>query len=782
MNAVGAPPAITKLSWFTWYMRLLDFRVSECPLERTTDYYFAQGGNDSADGLTSVIVSNTSVTWTAATLTLSTAAGTPTTWARTPIAGEQVYVTGGSTTAGLYTVASATTNTIVLTSSCKATDGTSITVTAGPKKTISACNALINASSGDIRCRFRRGDVWREVSTNALGLVVNKANVTIDDYADTAIAQPSTRLPIITAFKTIPYTAWAIDGTHTNTWSCTIAALSGPVNSVAWVRQLHDTSSDYCYKRVASAAICDSTRGSFFYDETADKLYINTFLGDIAPTSSFTADIEYAAEVASGTEPAGIAVSDVDGCRIHGIRLDGWGVSFNDNTNKTGPFSIAITGTNACVVSSCEAYYGAQHIFIGGGGGGASGGIMTWINCKGGLGYFWQNSLSRAFQDVYFPIYTSLGGGEGICHNCIADGGRLPYSGENSATDEGAACRCHTNGGAGEHFSLMICYGLQVPASQWQVMRVGNFANPPNWVTGDLDTDGSAEATPYDLANCRGWNVNTRFYLRKPTALDATWWVANASPIGCYDFGDITTIFVNGRYECGPMMSGTASSWMYGAGLWGFHINSTFLVYADLSQAGSAGIKNTGANGAGRLYNSYLYVRSRHQSGSANSASIMLGAGIGTNDSWASSDQTSKVMNCIIHYDIQDTRATVAGLSNNLDSGGSEVADADKREKYNAYVGVTQVGAAANFYGVSNVLGVVLNPDCKPDVPPERDSNIVSADYALIEGYTLEYDQRMEPRGEVRAMGPLNPSRSPALARRLRSAGRPDSERLAVKA
>jgi len=684
-SAVGAPPVITSRRWFSWYKRLLEYRMAECPLERTTTYYFSQAGNDS---------------------------------------------TG---------------------------DGSFAT----PWKTVDKANTVIAASSGDIRCRFRRVDIWRETSGGLpVGLVVGKANVTIDDYIDTTVATPSTRLPIITGFQaTISSGSWSTDATYTNSYKATVTNLSA-ANSVAWVRQYLNTSADYVYKRMTNEAGVDGAPGSFYYDAAGQLLWIRPFVGDTVPTSAVAAPIEYVREYAS-LAPAGIAISNVDGVRIHGIRVDGFGCSFNGTYSHPGGIVPTIDGTNACVVSSCESYYGNQHIFIGADTGSA-GGFVSWVNCKGGLGYFHQSSPDRHFQDVYFPKFSTVGGAEGICHNCIADGGRLPFVSKNDATNQGAACRVHTSGSAGQHFSLMICYGLRVPASQWQVMSVGNFANPPNWITGDLDTSGAGPdtgVTANDIANCRGFYVNTRFGLRKPTALDATWWVANASPIGCYTFDEALSVRVNGRYECGPMMSGTSSTWMYGSSQPGTHINATFLLAGDLSQAHYNGIPSQSATTDWRWWNCYLYVVSRRRSGSSNSAPLNIGAGIGTANAWANARQVAQMKNCVVHYDSVDTtdKYLVAGLSNNLDSGGSLVAEASAREANNAYIGITHVGATTDFFGVSNVYNKVLNPDCKPDVPPMVGSNIISANWSKIEGYTLQYDANMRRRGTIRAIGPFEP-------------------------
>jgi hypothetical protein len=44
--AQGDPPIVTDPSWFTWYQGLLNQRLAECPLTRSTAVYFSQAGDD----------------------------------------------------------------------------------------------------------------------------------------------------------------------------------------------------------------------------------------------------------------------------------------------------------------------------------------------------------------------------------------------------------------------------------------------------------------------------------------------------------------------------------------------------------------------------------------------------------------------------------------------------------------------------------------------------------------------------------------------------------------
>lgn len=46
LSAIGAPPVCTSLAFRPWLLRLLAFRLAECPVARGTTYYFANSGND----------------------------------------------------------------------------------------------------------------------------------------------------------------------------------------------------------------------------------------------------------------------------------------------------------------------------------------------------------------------------------------------------------------------------------------------------------------------------------------------------------------------------------------------------------------------------------------------------------------------------------------------------------------------------------------------------------------------------------------------------------------
>ena len=198
-NAVGAPPVCTSRAWQTWYKNLLAYRLAECPIARATTYYFSQRGSDSTgDGSNGYIFGSlSSGNYAAGTLTFT---GSPFS-TYTFVEGDTINITGGTgVTAGSYLITGKTDANNLTVSYRVSADGitstgttlptvsdSSITVTGGWWKTIAKMQTVLDASSGNICIRLKRGEVWRETFAASRAIASGGATTTLQMAASTSI-------------------------------------------------------------------------------------------------------------------------------------------------------------------------------------------------------------------------------------------------------------------------------------------------------------------------------------------------------------------------------------------------------------------------------------------------------------------------------------------------------------------------------------------------------------------------------------------------------------------
>ena len=404
---------------------------------------------------------------------------------------------------------------------------------ATPWRTIAKANEIINASSGNIRLRFNRGDIWRETT----GLLVNKANVTIDDYGSGQLQKPR-----FSAFQ-LYGTGWTATAGRINVWQISEAT------KVAWFREANDVV-NVPYRKMTSVAQVESTRGSWWWESGTNTLYVHTKAeAAVAPSS----DVRGYERVYDSLVD-GIQVTNVDGCRIENIRCDGYGANATSGAAASWYGIKAICeGTNAVVVKDCEAYYNGKHSM--GQVAGGSGGISTWIGNKTG----WCTSLgadASVTVATNHVAYAAAGQQEAIWVSNVHVGGDVFQRGStySSGSSNGSGIYAHTSGGANRS-KLLIAYKNQTAPGQNQVGLATSFADTPSWT---------------DPIDCRSFVIGEVFSTRDLSPLDATNPVAYAvvNPGG---LGALNTCVINSYIE-GNVVGDTSPNndrqWLSGANGW----------------------------------------------------------------------------------------------------------------------------------------------------------------------------------------------------------------------
>lgn len=289
--------------------------------------------------------------------------------------------------------------------------------------------------AGGLALLLRRGQVFRSNS----GLNISKDHVTVAGYGDGARPQVSR----FTLELPPGGGGWIqVSGTHYK---------RGPaLTTIGWVRR--QDASLAPPRRMTDAAGVTATMHSWWYDPVSLELHVN--LGADPDSMAF--------EAVYANSDDGIVVSG-DGCRIDGIRCDGWGVNPNNTTVQRYGIKTTVTAHDAVVISHCDAYYNGRHNMghyapaVN-----ASGGMATFVNCRAG----W--TLADVSGETAFVGYTYDGATELIFHDCATADAHLPQS--DRTHPRNAALKTHQAGGHPPH-ALILCWGFTVEASAHGFVR-----------------------------------------------------------------------------------------------------------------------------------------------------------------------------------------------------------------------------------------------------------------------------------------------------------------------
>ncbi|MBI4372781.1 MAG: hypothetical protein HY585_03540, partial [Candidatus Omnitrophica bacterium] len=325
-----------------------------------------------------------------------------------------------------------------------------------PLKTLAKAQALINASSGNIRLRFKRGDEWNETT----GINTGKNNITIDDYG-------AGELPLFNNFV-LKYNSSGWTHASGNRYT------RPETMDIAWVRDQADRLGEVLGTVLAqqnSAANCEANSNSFYYDPVADLLHIN--LAGVDPNTKNLEAVK--SNLVHGVRFAG------NGCRVENIRADGWGIHRYKNATQVQPFSNHGTGNEANLFKGCEGYFSNTHVMAHLASGGV-GGKSMWMNCTAGYGQRKDSSGTTTFNS-----FSTYGGQETWWIGSTAKYGHLksyhyPYTNNQSA---GVGFLDHS--GLGKDHLLNVVYGCKASASIWPVSRFADLGSSGGDVGGATD-------------------------------------------------------------------------------------------------------------------------------------------------------------------------------------------------------------------------------------------------------------------------------------------------------
>lgn len=320
---------------------------------------------------------------------------------------------------------------------------------ASPWASLAKAQGIIDGSSGNMSLLFEKDGEWNETT----GLTITKNNITVASWGN------GTNKPWFNCFIQKYSSGW---GTPSGSrYQRTENNRIGNLRYQGWDASKSVTQ---VLSRQATAADCLSVANSWAW--VSNVLYVN--LGGTDPN---TVQLE---GVIANTN-AGILINNVDGARVDGMRLDGWGC---DPTNPHNPQQYQVKGitqgANGYLVTNCEGYYGGTHIF-GHYNGGGSGGIATFYNCQGGF------TTQDAAGETIFNTYAGQGGQETIFHNCKAVAGTHP-NGTSAWSQRGSSHYGHTSGGSNV-LSLIIQWHepgeTAVTAGSYSVRYGGSYVHLP---------------------------------------------------------------------------------------------------------------------------------------------------------------------------------------------------------------------------------------------------------------------------------------------------------------
>lgn len=315
-----------------------------------------------------------------------------------------------------------------------------------PWATRGKAKTIVAATTGNVRCRFKRGDIFRE----NLDWNCSINNVTVDDYGTGA-------LPIITQ-ATQQYLSAG--------WSLSVGNLyvRAETNDIAWVLIQSDRLGETRGQTLSwqdSLAHVTSVSNSFWWDSSLNLLYVN--LGGQNPNTFNMEGI-----VSNGNN--GIAFSG-DGCRAQNIVFYGFGLNRTSAATQCQGCTSYGNGTNANYFNYCEAYYSGTHVMAHYAN--VSGGHAMFNNCTVGYGRL-DGSLSMSA----FNFYAAAGGHECWVLNSTIKYGGLPSYEWSFATlkKAGQAFYGHTSSG---NAALCVAYMCTVTASIQPCSMIGSFNNVP---------------------------------------------------------------------------------------------------------------------------------------------------------------------------------------------------------------------------------------------------------------------------------------------------------------
>jgi hypothetical protein len=392
-----------------------------------------------------------------------------------------------------------------------------------PWKTLAKAQAVLSASAGDVRLRFRGGGVWRE----PISLVVDRNAVTVDSYG--------TGAALFNRFTT-PYTGgWAHVGG--DLWKRV------EPNPVGWLREGADLAYpfNHIYARANSSAAVAATAYAFYQDATgqdpnsggAATLYLNA--GPGVDPNALPGGFEMAP-----ANPGWQAFGDnvrLENVRLHGYGLNPPGGALNYGVYVGGPAAAEV------VLQDVDVFYTGYHAI---GNAGQRANALTAVGCRAGL-----CTTDRYGNLTVFVSYSDNGGQELILADSEVGYGALPDAVWSVAPGGRNGLGVYDHTGLSGAAALVVALRTRYPDHPWQVASGTNVA----------------AARAGRAADVRAFVVGEQ--PEAPGVIPHLGW------------GDYTVALANGRYDAGTVRSApgqTVAVWFGRSNVWAY--NCTFRVDA----------------------------------------------------------------------------------------------------------------------------------------------------------------------------------------------------------
>jgi len=731
-SAAGRPP-IGDPTLATWVEKRAQYLKSLCSTSQTKYFIDPVGGADANDGLDGIpknSVAMSGCTWTESTKTLTKlTAFALYTWQP----GDQIYISGGTAvTAGLYTIASKTSNNAIVLTTSIVTNGsnpTDVTASSGPKQTGTAVNTLLAA--GGCRVLFKRGTVMGF----ATGLTAGVTNVSIGTYGTGPRAIINTTP---TVYTNSGWTQATLNVRYTRARPFAVAAVK------------EQGAKGRVYARVATTGQVEALAGSWFDDGAT--LHVHHY-------QNLDMDL--------GTDPFSIEVfpvNSVDGLLVNGtntkmliegVEFIGFGIQA-DSTTQGAHYGIhsELSTTNGIVCDDCGAYLNANHNMGATSAVGGTGGFIVCIGCEAGF---------TSYNDTPYVGYASAGGHEMYLVDCTAIGGQIL-----AIEADSTPITSYENSGTGTT-QMWVAHGnAQTDLATLAVNLRGRVKRGPMQCAGLGNI--TADGTTTDANLCRAFNIDCYFEAHRPGIKDSTYRSATTTLQGTcphqiqgYQTAGttgFTCVYINCTHEVAPVWMGTTVDIFGGTALLaGLHINGTFLL--DLSAvtsgartaAWAAGLVQDAQNLKANLHNCHIDIRGAHPS-------IPVGiVGYGAYNASSAATRTPtlfKVYDTIVTMNGYTSANAYYAAGNNLD--GSAVAWSPSRI-INLATNILYTNGAGDspdsrrFSGATGTT-VYLKGWQPGRVPAIGDMDVTPN--TVLGGWTIYHDKDWNPRRiGTTAIGPI---------------------------
>lgn len=263
-----------------------------------------------------------------------------------------------------------------------------------------------NRGVGNVHFKLRYGDRWFIDATNGTTAgqgtnLLDMRKMALGTYWDSTVTGKD--LPLISGTSGPLSGGWTVDGANTNVYKRTFNVLP------KWVFWSED---DPVYGPLspvfkgkgrvlaaASAAIRTAMNGvdenAFVVETDTNTVYVRV---DSTRLAAINSTVRLEVVLATGS---GVKVTNVDGCRVYGIRTHGWGME-SFNSQEYG-IKVQTEDQNCALIENCVSIFGPTHAQ--GHYSNNKGGRCVFKNCSAGA------CMSSAGACTIWVTYAVAGGG-----------------------------------------------------------------------------------------------------------------------------------------------------------------------------------------------------------------------------------------------------------------------------------------------------------------------------------------------------------------------------------